>query len=77
MAAAGSPGCTKEATQGLGPGPWPCLAPWAQTLAASFVVPGGPEAATGAPVFEYGSQVANSENRPWWIPSEGLLRETK
>ena len=63
MAALGSPGTTKEAAQGLGPGPWPCPAPWARTLAASFVVPGDPEAATGSPVFEYGSQVANFENR--------------
>ena len=63
MAASGSPGTTKEAAQGLGPGPWHCPAPWARTLAASFVVPGDPETATGSPVFEYGSQVANSENR--------------
>ena len=62
MAASGSPGTTKEAAQGLGPGPWPCPAPWALTLAASFAVPGDAEAATGAPVFEYGSQVANFEN---------------
>ena len=63
MAASGSPGTTKEAAQGLGPGPWPCPAPWAWTLAASFVVPGDPEAAIGAPVFEYESQAANLENR--------------
>ena len=63
MAASGSPGTTKEAAWGLGPGPWPCPGPWARTLAASFVVPGDPEAATGSRVFEYGSQVANLENR--------------
>ena len=63
MAVSGSTGTTKEAAQGLGHGPWPCPAPGAWTLAASFVVPGDPEAATGSPVFEYGSQVANLENR--------------
>ena len=62
MAASGSPGTIKEAARGLGPGPWPCPAPWARTLAASFAVPGDPEAATGSPVFAYGSQVANFEN---------------
>ena len=63
MAASGSSGTTKEAArvraqragQGQGPGPRP--------QAASFVVPGDPEAATGSPVFEYGFQVANLENR--------------
>ena len=63
MAASGSPGTTKEAArvraqgagQGQGPGPRP--------QAASFVVPGDPEAATGSPLFEYGSQLANFENR--------------
>ena len=63
VAASGSPGTTKEAAWGLGPGPWPCPAPWARTLAASFMVPGDPEAATGSPVFEYWSQAANLENR--------------
>ena len=56
---AASPGTTKEAArvraqgagQGQGPGPRP--------RAASFVVPGDPEPATGSPVFQYGSQVAN------------------
>ena len=38
--------------QGSGPRPW----------AAFFAVPEDPEAATGSPVFEYGSQVANFEN---------------
>ena len=60
VAASGSPGTIKEAEQGLGPGPGP--APWARTLATSFVVPGDPEAATGFRAFEYGSQVANFEN---------------
>ena len=62
VAASGSPGTTKEAAQGLGPGPWPCPAPWARTLAASFVVPGDPEAATGSPLFECGSEAASLEN---------------
>ena len=56
VAASGSPGTTKEAAQGLGPGPWPWPAPWARTLAASFVVPGDPETATGSPVFGYESR---------------------
>ena len=30
------------------PGPWPGPAPWAQALAASFVVPGDPKAAPGS-----------------------------
>ena len=62
VAASGSPGTTKEAArvraQGAGQGQGPGPRPWA----ASFVVPGDPEAATGSPVFEYGSQVANLEN---------------
>ena len=62
MAASGSPGTTKEAAkvraQGAGPGQGPGPRP----RAASFVVPGDSEAATGSPVFEYGSQVANFEN---------------
>ena len=62
MAASGDPGTTKEVAQGLGPGTWPCPAPWARTLAASFMVPGDPGAATGSSVFQYGSQVANFEN---------------
>ena len=62
MAVSGSPGTTKEAAQGLGPGPWPCPAPWARTLAASLVVPGDPEAATGSPVFEMGPK-SHFENR--------------
>ena len=63
VAASGSPATTKEAArdqakgagQGQGPGP----RPWA----ASFTVPGDPEAATGSPVFEYGSHVADLSNR--------------
>ena len=31
--------------------------PWAQSLAASFVVPGDPEAAHVSPAYEYGFQV--------------------
>ena len=62
MAASGSPGTTKEAArvraQGAGQGQGPGPRPWA----ASFVVPRDPEAATGSPLFEYGSQVANFEN---------------
>ena len=56
-------GTTKEVTrvrdQGAGQGQGPGSRPWA----ASFVVPGDLEAATGAPVFQYGSQVGNFENR--------------
>ena len=37
--------------------------PWAQALAASFVIPGDPEAAPGSLAYERGSQVANLENR--------------
>ena len=59
VAASGFPGTTKEAArvwaQGAGQGQGPGPRPWA----ASFVVPGTPEAATGCPVFEDGSQVAN------------------
>ena len=62
VVASGSPGTTKEAArvraQGAGQGQGPGPRPWA----ASFVVPGDPEAATGSQVFEYGSQVANIEN---------------
>ena len=76
VGASGSPGTTKEAAQGLGPGPWPCPALWARTLAASFVVPGDPEAATEFPVFEYGPKLLILKTIPWWILSKGLLRET-
>ena len=44
----------KDFKIGYGPG----SRPWT----ASFVIPGDPEAATGSPVFEYGSQVANLES---------------
>ena len=50
------------------PGAWgPALAqscPWAQALAASFVVPGYPWAAPGFLAYEYGSQFANLEKVP-------------
>ena len=36
--------------------------PWAQALAASFLVPGDPKAAPGSPAYEYGPQVANLKN---------------
>ena len=61
-AASGSPGTTKETIAGP-ESPGPGLAcPWAQALAASFVVPGDPKAAPGSPVYEHGSQVANLKN---------------
>ena len=48
---------------GQGPGPRGRQGPGPRPWAASFVVPGNPEAVTGSPVFVYGSQVANLENR--------------
>ena len=75
VAASGSPGTTKEAAQGLGPGPWPCPAPGAQTLAASFVVPGGPEAATRSPAFEYECQVANFEKLSVVVAYTKILKQ--
>ena len=39
--------------------------------------PEDPKAAPGSPEYEYGSQVANLENFPWWISQVGLLKETQ
>ena len=56
-----------QETQKRRPGPgsralaWSC--PWAQALAASFVVAGDPEASPRSPVYECGSEVADLENR--------------
>ena len=74
VAPSGSPGTTKEAArvraqgagQGQGPGP---------KRAASFVVAGGPEAATGSQVFEYRSQDANFENRSVVTTYTKILKE--
>ena len=50
------PGTTKEAA---GPRALARACPWAQAPAASFAVPGDPEAAHGSPAYGYGTQVAN------------------
>ena len=45
-----------------GPGPRGRTGPGPGTQAASFVVPGNPEATPGSPAYEHGFQVANLEN---------------
>ena len=54
----------KRGGQGRGPRALARACPWAQALAASFVVPGDPKAAPGSPAYEYGSQFANLKNLP-------------
>ena len=63
VAVSGSSGTTKEAARVWAQGAGQCQDPGPRPWAASFVVPGDPEAASGSLVFQYGSQVGNLENR--------------
>ena len=62
-AASGFPGNHKRGGQGPGSRALARSRPWAQALAASFVIPGDPEAGPGSLAYEHGFQVANLENR--------------